>query len=135
VSAPEPQPESRALSGRGSVAGFGARVLAFLIDGLISDVIAAIINGGPHNSSRQSLTSYLAFLIIEFGFVSLVGQTPGMRVVGIVVVRQDLGGRVKPQWVLLRTILLATLIPAVIVDKAGRGMHDRAAGAVMLRVR
>jgi uncharacterized RDD family membrane protein YckC len=135
VSAPESPPETRAASGPGSVAGFGARLLAFLIDGVISDIISAIINGGFHNSNRQSLTSYLAFLIIEFAFISVVGQTPGMRVMGIVVVRQDLGGRVKPRWVLLRTVLLATVLPAVIVDKAGRGMHDRAAGAVMLKVR
>jgi uncharacterized RDD family membrane protein YckC len=125
----------RATSGPGSVATFGPRLVAFLIDGAIADFIAAAINGGFHNSSTQSTISYLAFLLIELLFVAFFGQTPGMRALGIAVVRADGGGRAKFQWVLFRTVLLATVIPAVITDASGRGMHDRASGTVMLRTR
>jgi uncharacterized RDD family membrane protein YckC len=122
-------------SGPGSVAGFGPRFLAFLIDGLLADLLAVIVDGGFHNSGRHSLASYLAFLLIEIVFVTLAGQTPGMRVVGIAVLRADGNGRPALQWVLLRTVLLAVVVPAVITDARGRGMHDRAVGTVMIHTR
>jgi uncharacterized RDD family membrane protein YckC len=33
----------------------------------------------------------------------------------------------------LRTALLMLLVPAVIVDRDGRGLHDKAAGTVVVR--
>jgi uncharacterized RDD family membrane protein YckC len=126
---------TRAESGPGSIVGFGPRVGAFLIDGALADVIAIIVNGGAHANSRQNLSSLIAFLLIEIVFVAFVGQTPGMRIVGIGVARDDGQGRAKLQWVLLRTLLLAAVIPALISDSSGRAMHDRAAGTVMLHTR
>ena len=35
----------------------------------------------------------------------------------------------------LRTLLLCLLIPALIWDRAGRGLHDKAAGTVVVRAR
>lgn len=128
-------PATETESGAGSVAGFGLRVLAFLVDGVLADVLAIIVNGGYHVGGRQSLSSYLAFLLLEIVFVAFAGQTPGMRVVGIAVVRADGGGRASLGWVLLRTVLLAAIVPALFTDRTGRAMHDRAAGTVMLRTR
>jgi uncharacterized RDD family membrane protein YckC len=122
-------------SGPGSVAGFGPRLLAFVIDAILADVLALIINGGPHANGRQSLSSYIAFLLIELVFVSYAGQTPGMRMAGLAVARTDRSKRAPLRWVLLRTLLLATIIPALITDSSGRAMHDRAAGTVMFHVR
>jgi uncharacterized RDD family membrane protein YckC len=68
-------------------------------------------------------------------FVTFGGQTPGMRVVGAVVVRANDGGRATAGWIAVRTLLLAFILPALIVDVSGRAMHDRAAGTVMLRTR
>lgn len=131
----EPAEPSYPDSGPGSVATFGARLGAFLIDGLLADLIGLIVNGGPHTSGKQNLSVYLAFLLIEIVFVTLAGQTPGMRVLGIAVVRADRQGRPKLRWVLVRTLLLAVVAPALVIDTNGRAMHDRAAGTVMLRVR
>jgi uncharacterized RDD family membrane protein YckC len=68
-------------------------------------------------------------------FWGLIGQTPGMRVAGAAVVRFADAGRTSFKWVLVRTLLLATVLPALIVDASGRAMHDRAAGTVMIRTR
>lgn len=122
-------------SGPGSVATFGARLLAFLVDAVLADVIGIIVNGGYHTSDRQNLSVFVAFLLIEIVFVTLASQTPGMRVAGIAVLRADGKGRPKLQWVLLRTLLLAIVAPALVIDTYGRAMHDRAAGTVMLRTR
>jgi uncharacterized RDD family membrane protein YckC len=123
------------ISGPGSVAGFGLRLLAFIVDGALADLIAIAVNGGFHQSSSHSTIVLGAFLLIELLFVGFLGQTPGMRVVGIGVVRADRRGRASFGWVLLRTVLLAAVIPAIITDQSGRGMHDRAAGTVTLRTR
>lgn len=128
-------PVTERESGAGSVAGFGSRVLAFLIDGVLADVIAIILNGGFHVGDRQNFSSYLAFLLIEVVFVAFAGQTPGMRVVGIAVVRADGQGRATLKWVLLRTLLLAAIVPALFTDGSGRAMHDRAAGTIMVHTR
>lgn len=120
--------------GPGSVATFGARLLAFVVDGILADLIAIGITGFE-NSGRHSLAVLLAFLLIEFVFVSFFGQTPGMRVAGVGVVKADTGGRQAPQWILVRTLLIAVVAPALIIDATGRAMHDRAVGTVMLRTR
>jgi uncharacterized RDD family membrane protein YckC len=131
----EPEPSPYPESGPGSVAHFGERLLAFVIDAILADVIGIIVNGGYHTSDRQNLAVYLAFLLLEIVFVALAGQTPGMRLAGIAVVRADGQGRPKLRWVLVRTLLLAVVAPALVIDTHGRAMHDRAAGTVMLRVR
>jgi uncharacterized RDD family membrane protein YckC len=132
---PEPPEPSYPDSGPGAVANFGLRLLAFLIDGILADVIAIVINGGYHTSDKQNLSGYLAFLLIEIVFVTLAGQTPGMRVAGIAVVKEADKSRPFLGWVLLRTFLLALVAPALVIDTSGRAMHDRAAGTVMLRTR
>jgi uncharacterized RDD family membrane protein YckC len=119
--------------GPGSVATFGARLGAYVVDAILSVLIAIAINGGYHVGDRQNLVTYLVFLGIEFLFITFLGQTPGMRALGIGVVRAADGKRQKPQWVLLRTVLLAVVAPALVIDASGRAMHDRAAGTVMLR--
>jgi uncharacterized RDD family membrane protein YckC len=129
------RPTEEHRPGPGSVAGFGQRFLAFVVDGAIADVIAIAVNGGYHVGGRQNLASYLAFLLLELVFVGFDGQTPGMRVVGIGVARAEGAGRARLGWVALRTLLLAALIPAIITDQTGRAMHDRAAGTVTVRTR
>ena len=134
---------SGAEGGPGSVAGFGSRLLAFVVDAALSVLIAFITGHSPsvtvHGQSRPSLAYNLivagSFLAIEFLFVTVAGQTPGMRVAGIAVVRDRDRGRAAPQWVALRTILLATIVPALIPDATGRALHDRACGTTMLRTR
>jgi uncharacterized RDD family membrane protein YckC len=131
MSAPDRAPDT----GIGSVAGFGSRFVAFVIDGVLADLLAIALNGGFHNNGVQSALSYIAFLLIELIFVTVAGQTPGMRAVGIAVLREDRQGRPAFKWVLLRTVLLATIVPALFNDGSGRAMHDRAAGTVMIHVR
>jgi uncharacterized RDD family membrane protein YckC len=117
------------------VAGFGPRLLAFLIDGVFANLISIIVFGGYRGDELGSLTIAFAFLMIELAFVTYAGQTPGMRVAGIAVVREGDSGRPKFRWVLVRTALLATIVPALLTDSSGRALHDRAAGTVMVRTR
>lgn len=120
--------------GPGSVAGIGTRLVAFVVDSVVS-IALALITGFRPGTDWYGLAVGLFFLAVEMLFVSVAGQTPGMRAAGAAVVRLADGGRPAVGWVAVRTVLLATVLPALIVDTTGRAMHDRAAGTVMIRTR
>jgi uncharacterized RDD family membrane protein YckC len=62
-----------------------------------------------------------------------VGFTPGKRLLGLRVLALDTGS-VSPWRAALRTVLLFLAIPALIWDRDGRGLHDRLAGTVEVRI-
>lgn len=73
-------------------------------------------------------TEYLVLLV-------LVGQTLGMRLLGLRVVRVAAPeAPVGLVAVAVRTALLMLLLPAVIRADDGRELHDRAAGTTVVRV-
>jgi len=113
-------------AGRDSVAGIGRRLVALLIDWLACRLIAV----GLLNLSEWWVPAVFAVEYIVL--VSTLGSTLGMRVVGIRVA--SLGrGAPGPLGVVVRTILLMLVIPAVVYDRDTRGLHDRATGTVVLR--
>ena len=69
------QPET----GPGSIAPAGPRLGAFLIDIVLSSVVALLFTA-PELPRNRSL---LVFAVVYFGFTVLVGQTPGMRLLGL----------------------------------------------------
>ena len=123
-------------SGPGAVAGLGLRVAAFLIDAVLANLVAGLATvGGWHPGPLRGWVVLGVFLATELIFVSAAGQTPGMRLAGAAVVRASDGGRPRFGWVAVRTLLIAFVLPALIIDASGRAMHDRAAGTVMIRTR
>jgi uncharacterized RDD family membrane protein YckC len=70
-------------TGPGSIAPAAPRLGAFLIDVLISSVVALLFTA-PELPRNRSL---LVFAVLYFGFTVLVGQTPGMRLLKLRVVR------------------------------------------------
>lgn len=119
--------------GPGSVAGGGARIVAFLIDAVASALVAALFIPDAVDPRRGLLG--VGVLAVEYlVLVSLTGQTLGMRLLGFRVLR--LAGRGSPPGFLpaaVRTALLLLLLPALVFDRDGRGLHDKAAGTVVVR--
>ena len=116
-------------SGSGSLAGQGRRVGALVVDWLIAYLIAAAF--GWHPSTSQGQWGVLAIFAAEhLVLLSTLGFTIGKRLFGLRVGR--MGGPLTPLNVIVRTVLLMLVIPAVIWDRDGRGMHDRLAGTVEL---
>nr|MBA3490244.1 RDD family protein [Longispora sp. (in: high G+C Gram-positive bacteria)] len=60
-------------------------------------------------------------------------QTPGMRVIGIRCVSVTTGGAIGMPRALLRGLLLSLVLPAVIMDDYGRGLHDRWTGSLVAK--
>lgn len=72
-------------------------------------------------------------LVLEYGFfIGLFAQTPGMAVVRLKCVSFKDGGRIGIPRALLRGLLLALVVPALIMDPHRRGLHDKAAGSIVV---
>jgi uncharacterized RDD family membrane protein YckC len=112
-------------AGKGSLAKVPRRLLALAIDWGIAYLIAAAF-------FRSDATAIqIVFLLEQWLLVATAGFSIGHRLLGMRVVRLD------GEWVgfwrsLIRAGLLILLIPAVIWDADNRGLHDKAAGTVLV---
>ena len=116
-------------AGPGSVAPAGPRLGAFLVDVVLSGVIAALFTA-PDLPRNRSL---LVFAVLYFGFTVLVGQTPGMRLLKLRVVRIDRKAPVGLWRSAVRTLGVILVIPAVLRDREGRAVHDRLTQTAVVR--
>ncbi|HET9173353.1 MAG TPA: RDD family protein [Actinospica sp.] len=117
-------------TGPGSLAGQGRRLGALVVDWLIAYFVVAAF--GWHPASAQGQWGVLAIFAAEhLLLLSTLGFTIGKRLFGLRVGK--LGGPLTPLHVVIRTVLLMLVIPAVIWDRDGRGLHDRLAGTVELQ--
>jgi uncharacterized RDD family membrane protein YckC len=114
----------------------GIRLAAFVVDSIVANLLAGLpyLFGVSYNAGERGYAVYAAFLLQEFVLVSVTGASIGKHLCGIRVVRAADGGRLAWPWVLARTVLLGLLVPPLIWDRDGRGLHDRAAGSLTLRV-
>jgi uncharacterized RDD family membrane protein YckC len=102
---------------------------AFVADIALSALVAGLFTA-PQLPRNWSLVAFLVEYVV---FAAAFGQTPGMRLLGLRLVLVDRPARVGPVRVLARTVMLALLVPALIWDADGRGVHDRLTGTAVIR--
>ncbi|WP_076821718.1 RDD family protein [Pseudofrankia asymbiotica] len=121
--------------GPGSMVGYGARFGGYVVDAVLANLLAGVpvLFGATYGDSTRGLVVLGIFLLEELVLVSLTGQTVGMRLFGFGVVKVPGGGRARFPFVLVRTLLLALLIPLFLVDRDMRGLHDRIAGTAPVK--
>jgi uncharacterized RDD family membrane protein YckC len=122
--------------GAGAIATSGSRIAGFVIDIVAGALIGALVLAflDTPTDLQRTLASNGAFALQVLVLTTLTGQSLGKRVLGLRVVR--LADRDGPPGFLaaaVRTALLVLIVPAVIVDRDGRGLHDRAAGTAVVR--
>ena len=123
--------------GSGSVASFSGRAFAFLLDAVACGLVAGLFFRPSANAGvlEGSWPSLVVLAVEHVLFVALMGQTLGMRLLGLKVVR--LADVTRPPGIvtaLLRTLpLVLTLGVAALFSRDGRGLHDLLAGCVVLR--
>jgi uncharacterized RDD family membrane protein YckC len=110
-----------------SVARMGRRLGALAVDWLLSLLIATAITRHPQFVTIAVFGAEIWLL------TALTGFTVGKRLLGIRVARLD-GKPVGFGWSLLRTILLLAVVPPLVNDSDLRGLHDRAANTVVIRI-
>lgn len=118
--------------GPGSIASVGRRIAALFIDWILSVLIAygLIAHREFQSANDWALVVFAAVSVIGLG---LVGCTPGKLIMRTRVVLVD-GSRLSLLGVVLRTLLLVLVIPAVVFDRDTRGLHDKAVKAVQIRI-
>jgi uncharacterized RDD family membrane protein YckC len=123
--------------GPGSVAGWGRRLLALLLDWLIAGLVASVVVGKPMWAGGNDYNfSHLAiFFVMTAILTGLAGGTIGHRICGLRVMNLKTK---DPKQVglpggLLRSLLICLLIPAVVFDRDHRGLHDLAVKTVVVR--
>lgn len=119
--------------GVASVAGFGRRLVALTIDWLLGYLIAALVTG-PEVASAPFTVLGIWFLLTAVP-VAVFGASAGMTVVGIRVASLGRAAVVGVPRALLRTAMIAVLVPPLVRDADGRGWHDRATSTVVVRTR
>ena len=117
--------------GPGSLAPFGSRLVGFAVDAVGSALIAGLFTA-PH---PPGLWSTLVFGVLTVGSLLAFGQTPGMRLAGLRLAHPRPGARLAVWRAVVRTALLMVLVPALVVDANGRGLHDRFTDTAVVRDR
>lgn len=123
--------------GAGSIARPGRRIGALAIDYAASTVIAMAFFGYdqfalPAEAGWTQFAPMTVFAGLNILFLPTLGGTPGHRMLGMRL--QLVGGGWVGLWrPIVRTALLCLVIPAVIWDADQRGLHDKAAGTVLVR--
>jgi len=124
-------------SGPGSIARPGRRIAALFIDYLASSLIATAFLGYdqfalPSDAGITMFAPMTVFAVLNVLFLPTIGGTPGHRIMGLRIQLVH-GGWVGLWRPIVRTLLLLVVIPAAVWDADQRGLHDKAAGTVLLR--
>ncbi len=109
-------------------AGLGRRLAALMIDWLLS-LLASTLIADPRVVAWPPVAVLVAVNTVFIGFF---GQTPGMAVTRLRCVSVTDGGAIGVLRALLRSVLLALVVPALIMNSLRRGLHDRAAGSIVV---
>ena len=117
--------------GPGRLATWGPRIGAFLFDAVGAALVAGLFTA-PDLPGNWSLGAFAAVTALTLW---LFGQTPGMRLLGLRLAHPDPGSRLAPWRAVVRTALLCLLVPALVVDADGRGLHDRLTGTAVIHDR
>lgn len=126
-------------TGPGAVARPARKLGAFLLDCVLAALITSAFTHpnftDPLAMQAQNYWSTVTWALITVIGVGFFGMTPGMLFLGIRVARLDGVAMLGPLRALLRTVLIALIVPAVIWDGDFRGWHDKAVRTVVVRIR
>lgn len=114
---PNSSPSERATIGR--------RFSALFIDWMVATFSTGLFYPLFASSLAPSLFR-LGVFVVEVGLLTaLTGASIGQRALKIRVVSFPERLFIKPTSAFLRTFLIALVIPALVIDRDGRGLHDR----------
>ena len=122
------------------VAHLCRRLVALGADWVLGELIVAAVTRHSIFSGTQDAHYFttMYWTLLVFGLeawllTAISGITVGKRLLGIRVIRTG-GGRPGFGWALLRTVLLFFVVPPLLSDRDLRGLHDRAADTIVVRM-
>jgi uncharacterized RDD family membrane protein YckC len=123
-------------SGRGSLATWGNRITALVVDWAASMAVAVLLFGsGVLTSDGWRAWMILAVFFVESTILSaLAGGSFGQLLAGLGIARLD----AKPLGfvrAVIRAALVCLVVPALVVGADRRGLHDVAVGTMVIKRR
>ncbi len=119
-------------SGPGSRAGWGRRFVALFVDWMIANILVVITTGAtPWDADFVTWLPLLYWFVTVSLSTALTGASIGQHWLKLRVIRLDR----RPVGLLrggLRTALIALVIPPLVLDGNGRGLHEVATGTVVV---
>jgi hypothetical protein len=120
--------------GSGSLAPWGRRLGALVVDWFASVLIVRLVFPGiPYGTPESSLATLGVFLVELTLLTWLTGSSFGQRLFGIGVRRLEDGGPPGPLRSFARSLMVCLLVPPLVWDRDSRGLHDRSTRLVLVR--
>ena len=122
--------------GRGSLATWGQRLTALVLDWAISMGLATLITWGAvlNGIGPERFGIMVVFFLEKSVFTALTGSSLGQTIVGIGVTRID--GTAIPWWAaVVRTLMICLVIPAAVIGEDRRSLNDMMLRAVVVKRR
>ncbi|SIS09564.1 RDD family protein [Williamsia sterculiae] len=120
-------------TGPGSLAGSWQRCLGLLVDWLMCGGVSLLFV--RFTSPHISTVVLAVWFVIGAVTVALFSFTPGQFVVGLRVVRVDGRTSIGVVRAVARQVLIVFIVPPLLNDGDGRGLHDRATQTALVRSR
>ena len=121
-------------SGPGSLAGFGRRLVALLVDWLIAYGLAAFaMSFGWLTPATLPTAVLVIWFLLGAVFVRLFGFTPGQFALGLTVVSVDDRIHVGIGRAVVRGLLVGLVVPPLFGDSDGRGLQDTLTATAVVR--
>ena len=120
--------------GAGSVASWGRRVAALFIDWFAASLVVLVVARGTSPWTPGSLAQLwplATWLVLVAVATGLTGASLGQHLLNLRVIRLD--RRPVGLWNgLVRTVLIALVVPPLVADTDRRGWHDLAVDTVVV---
>ncbi|MFM1788920.1 MAG: hypothetical protein RLZZ12_269 [Actinomycetota bacterium] len=116
-------------------ASLGRRLVALSLDWAVATFTTGLIFPIFASSLAPSLTRLVIFVIEVSVLTALTGASIGQRIMGIRVVSYPDQFFIIPSKAFLRTVFIALVIPALVIDSEGRGLHDSFTKSQVVKVR
>ena len=111
------------------------RILALIFDWGAAILVVQVIPDGPdYGTQSNSLLTLIVFATEVTLFTWMMGSSFGQRIVGLRVI--DFYSDSNPTFVqsVFRTLLIVVLVPPLLADAEGRGLHDRLAKTKIIKI-
>jgi RDD family len=119
-------------TGSGSVATWGRRVGALVIDWVLSLLAVSALTGRPVWSGSAGQWAPLAMFALEVWVLTTLLAGSAGQLICRVTVRRTSGRPLDLLRALVRTLLICAVVPPIIYNRDRQGLHDLAVDSIAL---
>jgi uncharacterized RDD family membrane protein YckC len=111
------------------------RIVALIFDWAAAIFVVQILPNAPSYATQSNAVWTLVVFAVQITlFTWLIGASFGQKIVGLKVIDSNLNRNPSLLKSLIRTVLIVLVIPPLLADAEGRGLHDRLAKTKIISV-